>query len=350
MARIERRRLLATAAAAAAWAAGAPLARAQGQGQRRLLRGAGATFPAPLYQRWIEDFAALRDDLEVAYDPVGSGEGISRLITGSVDFAASDSAMGDEQIAQVAAGVRMIPATAGLVGVVYNLKELTAPLRIPRALLPLLFDGGIARWDDPRLADANPGQPLPSRTIARVARLDSSGTTFAFTNHLAAISDAWRASHGAGTLVAWPKGTMIARGNEGVSGRVLITEDSIGYVEFGFASRLGLQMAEIENAAGRFVAPSVAAGIAALAGSADQMPHNLRLFIADPPGAEAYPIATFSWLLLYGAYANAELRDGVLAFVRYGLTDGQKVAPELGFIPLPPAISERALAALESVS
>lgn len=345
MPRMHRRRLLLSALATSGLLAGPPLAVAQGG--RRLIVGAGATFPAPIILRWAEEFEALQGDFTVAYDVVGSGEGVSRFMTGSVNFAASDSAMSDEQIGQVANGVRMIPATAGMVGVVYNLAGLTAPLRVPRELLPLLFNGGIEKWDDPRLAAANPGQPLPSRTVAKVVRLDSSGTTFAFTNHLAAISDDWRERYGAATLIAWPKGTMVARGNEGVAGRVLITEDSIGYVEYGFASRLGLPMAELENAAGEFVAPSIEAGVAALEGSADAMPANLRLFIADPQGPGAYPVTTFSWLLLYGSYADEQLRTGVTEFARYALTDGQKVAPELGYVPLPPVIGQRALTALD---
>ena len=326
---------------AAGMALGGRSARAAGP-----IRGAGATFPAPLYARWIEEFTQARPDVALAYDAVGSGEGVSRLIAGTVDFAASDAAMTDEQIAQVPAGVRMIPATAGLVAIVANVPGLAAPLRLPRDLLAAIFLGEVTEWDDPRIAAASPGAVLPARTIAVVARLDSSGTTFALTNHLAAVSEAWRSRHGAANRIDWPGRTMLMRGNDGVAGRVLQTEYSIGYAELGFAQRLGLQTAELENAAGEFVAPNAASGQAALAGSVAEMPGNLRLFIADPQAPGAYPIATYSWLLLYGSYADQGTRATLAEFVRYGLTDGQAIAAEMGYVPLPAAVVERALAAV----
>lgn len=315
-----------------------------------VIRGAGATFPAPLYERWIADFTKSKPDLAIEYDAVGSGEGVSRLIAGTVDLAGSDAAMTDEQIAQVPGGVRMIPATAGLVSIIYNVPGLAAPLRLGRDLLAAIFSGEVTEWDDPAIAAANPGAALPARTIAIVARLDRSGTTFALTNHLSAVSDVWRAKHGASTRIDWPGRTMLMRGNEGVAGRVLQTEYSIGYAELGFAQRLGLQTAEIENAAGSFVAPSLASGQAALASSVAEMPDNLRLFIADPKGADAYPIATFSWLLLHADYPDAGIAAAVAEFVRYGLTDGQAAAAELGYVPLPAGVVERALAAVTGLT
>jgi phosphate transport system substrate-binding protein len=338
--------------AAVPLAAGIALVGPSGRPARaaKLIRGAGATFPAPLYARWIEEFAKAHAEVAIEYDAVGSGEGVSRLIVGAVDFAASDAAMSDEQIAKVPAGVKMIPATAGLVSVIYNVPGLLAPLRLSRDLLAAIMLGEVTEWDNPRIAEANPGVTLPRRTIAVVARLESSGTTFALTNHLSAISDAWRTTRGAANRIDWPGGTMLMRGNEGVAGRVLQTEYSLGYAELGFAQRLGLQTAELQNAAGAFVAPSRASGEAALAASADDMPEDLRLFIADPKGADAYPIATFSWLLLYGAYADEGTRSALADFVRYGLTDGQVIAAELGYVPLPAAVAERALAAVTGLS
>ncbi len=316
----------------------------------KVIRGAGATFPAPLYQRWIADFARMRTDVAIEYDAVGSGEGVARLIAGSVDFAASDAAMSDEQIAQVAGGVRMVPATAGLVSIIYNIPDLAAPLKLTRDLLAAMFQGDVTEWNDPRIAAANPGAELPARTIAIVARLDRSGTTFALTNHLSAISTGWKEKHGAATRIDWPGRTMLMSGNEGVAGRVLQTEYSLGYAELGFAQRLGLQTAEVENAAGAFVAPDPASGQAALAGSVDDMPENLRLFIADPKGPAAYPIATFSWLLLYATYPDQGTRGVLADFLRYGLTDGQAIAAELGYVPLPAAVAERSLAAVTGLT
>ena len=346
----QRRALLRAAIPLSVGLLGTSLPRAHAQSAAKLIRGAGATFPAPLYQKWIEAFEAARPEFDVEYDAVGSGEGISRLVTGSVDFAASDAAMTDEQIAKVEGGVRMIPATAGLVAIIYNVPGLAAPLKLPRDLLPAIFTGEVTEWDDPRIAAANPGADLPSRTIAIVARLDSSGTTFALTNHLSALSESWRKAHGAATRVDWPGRTMLMRGNEGVAGRVLQTEYSIGYAEFGFAQRLGLQMAELQNAAGAFVGPSIASGEAALAGSAAEMPENLRLFIADPAGPASYPIATFSWLLLYASQGDAPTRAAVADFVRFGLTDGQALAADLGYIPLPAAVAERSLTAISGLT
>ena len=258
--------------------------------------------------------------------------------------------MTDEQIARVPDGVRMIPTTAGVVAIVHNIPALSAPLRLTRELLPAIFAGEIREWNDPRIAAANEGVSLPERTIAIVARLDSSGTTFALTNHLSALSDAWKDARGAATRIDWPGAAMLMRGNDGVAGRVLQTEYSIGYVELGFARRLGLQMAELQNAAGEFVAPDTASGEAALTDSAAQMPDNLRLFITDPPGQASYPITTFSWLLLYARYADAGVRGAVTDFVRYGLTKGQASAAELGYVPLPPGVANRALTALDTLS
>jgi phosphate transport system substrate-binding protein len=326
------------------------LPRARAQSGRKRIRGAGATFPAPLYRRWIEEFEKANADVAIEYDAVGSGEGVSRLIGGLVDFAASDAAMTDDQIGKVSGGVRMIPATAGAVAIVYNVPGLMAPLKLPRDLLPAIFAGDVHDWDDARIAAANPEVSLPNRTIAIVARLDSSGTTFALSHHLSAISDRWRSSRGAATRIDWPGMAMLRRGNDGVAGRVLQTEYSIGYVEFGFAQRLGLRMAELQNAVGAFVAPSLASGEAALADSATRMPEDLRLFITDPPGAASYPITTFSWLLLYAKYGDPAARGALVDFVRFGLTAGQTYAAELGYVPLPTGVVDRALAALATLS
>lgn len=349
MTRMQRRTVLGAAMPlAAAIALGSLPGRAAAA--TTVIRGAGATFPAPLYERWIAEFAKSRPDLTIEYDAVGSGEGVNRLISGSVDFAGSDAAMTDEQIAQVPGGVRMIPATAGLVSVIYNVPGLAAPLKLTRALLAAIFAGDVTEWDDPGIAAANPGATLPARTIAIVARLDRSGTTFALTNHLSAISEAWRAKHGAATRIDWPGRAMLMRGNEGVAGRVLQTEYSIGYAERGFAERLGLQTAGLENAAGSFVAPNLTTGQAALTSSVAEMPDNLRLFIADPKGSDAYPIATFSWLLVHAAYADPATGAALAEFVRYSLADGQVIAAELGYVPLPAAVVERALAAVTGLT
>jgi phosphate transport system substrate-binding protein len=311
---------------------------------------AGSSFAAPLFKQWIEVYGPGQPHLALSYDSVGSGEGIDRFLAGTLDIGATDAPMSPAEAARVGGPYAQVPVTAGMIAIAYNLPGVEGALNLPRDLYPDIFLGRIDRWDDPRIAAANPGTKLPAKLIQVVARLDSSGTTFALTNHLSAISDGWRNTHGAANRIDWPGGTMLMRGNEGVAGRVLQTEYALGYAEFGFAQRLGLQTAELQNAAGAFVAPSRVSGEAALVASADEMPENLRLFIADPKGADAYPIATFSWLLLYGGYADEGTRSALAEFVRYGLTDGQVIAAELGYVPLPAAVAERALAAVTGLS
>lgn len=314
------------------------------------LKGAGATFPAPLYFNWIQSFKEARPGDAISYDPVGSGAGIKRFLAGEVDFGASDALMSDAQVAAVGRGAVAVPATAGMVVVVYNLPELTAPLRLGREVLGGIFSGAITEWNDPKIAADNPGVTLPDRTIGIVVRRDGSGTTFALTTHLSAVSEAWAASGpGVGTLVDWPGSAMTAVGNDGVAGRIRISTDSIGYVEYGYAKRLGLAMAVLENRAGSFVAPTAAAGAAALADTADEMPADGRQLIPDPKGPDSYPIVTYSWLLLYRSYPDADLLQALRAFVAWGLEEGQAAAPDLGYIPLPEVVATKSKALLATV-
>jgi phosphate transport system substrate-binding protein len=265
------------------------------------LRGAGATLPAPLYEKWIQAYRKENPDTVIAYEPVGSGEGQRRYLADQVDFGASDAALSDEQMAKVKAGARLVPVTAGIVVLAYNVPGLTAPLRLSREVIAEIFAGRIRTWNEPRIRAANPDANLPNRSIAVVARQDGSGTTFALTNHLSAVSVAWRdRGPGASNLVDWRGMAMLARGNEGVAGRIKVSEYSLGYVEYHFARRLGLAMAALQNRTGRYVEPGERGGQGALAASARQMPDNLRLFLPDPEGEDSYPIVTLSWLLFYG--------------------------------------------------
>lgn len=307
------------------------------------VRGAGATFPAPLYEKWIETYKGQNRDLEFRYESVGSGEGIKRFIAGSVDFAASDAAMKDSEIAQVKRGVRLVPATAGMVVLAYNLWGVEGDLKLKRDVYVDIFSGKIRKWNDPRIKETNPGLTLPSMDITTVSRLDSSGTTYALTNHLSAISERWKDGPGVGKLIDWPGRTMGARGNEGVAQRIKLSEGSIGYVEYGFAKRLGLRVASLENKAGQFVKPELQSGRAALTASSVDMPHTLQSFVPDPDGAGSYPIVSFSWLLLYEQYLDSEKAKALKDVVAWGLTKGQKYAEALGYIPLPQNVVSRAL-------
>lgn len=315
-----------------------------------LIQGAGATFPAPLYQAWIKAYADVAPTVRVAYQPVGSGEGVKRFLAHEVDFGASDAAMSDEQLRGARDGVKMVPTTAGMVALAYNLPGLIEPLKLKRDVYVDILLGKIRRWDDPRIVASNPGAALPKRDIVRVVRKESSGTTYAFTNHLGAVSAEWRdKGPGIGKVVDWPGNAMTATGNEGVAARINISLGSIGYVEYGQAKRLGLALALLENSAGQFVAPSEASGQRALTENLGQMPENLRLFLPDPQGEDAYPIVTLSWLLLYPQYAGAGRAAAVKEFVNWALSEGQAYSHELGFLPLPEEIARLSRSAVASI-
>ncbi len=314
-----------------------------------VIRGAGATFPAPLYKHWITEFQKAHDKVIIDYEAVGSGEGIKRFMNESVMFGASDAAMNDEQIASVKRGAHLIPATAGIIVLAYNLKGVDA-LKLTREVYVDIFLGDIKKWNDPRIQKSNPDAQLPNQNIVIVARRDSSGTTYAFTNHLSAVSTKWRdRGPGIGKVVDWPGNAMTAKGNEGVAGRIKISDGSIGYVEFGFADRAELSMAALENKAGRFTRPLCDSGAATLQHHAGLMPDNLRIFFPDPDGESSYPIVTYSWLLVYENYANAEKWKHLKAFIKYGLTQGQAYSAGHGYCRLPDQVVKLALAKLDQI-
>ena len=314
------------------------------------LSGAGSTFSAPLYNQWIEAYQQVRPDISVTYNAVGSGEGIRRFIAGSVDFGASDVVLSDSEATKIAKGAVMIASTAGMVVLAYNVPGLRGELKLPRDLYPGIFSGAINHWDDPRIQKANPGLTLPHRDIVIVARQDSSGTTYALTNHLATIDPAWRAQgHGVGKLIEWPASAMLASGNEGVASRIKISEGSIGYVEYGFAKRLGLPMAVLQNKAGSFIAPGEAAGRQALAEASAKTQAELNQSVADPSGTGAYPLVTFSWIFLYRQYADPEKGAALRDFVTWGLSNGQAFGGEFGYLPLPNEVAASGRQALGSV-
>lgn len=307
------------------------------------LNGAGATFPEPLYQQWAKLYHSQHPDVSIHYEGVGSGEGIKRFIAEQVDFGASDSAMNDAEIAQVKRGVSLIPTAAGMVVLAYNLPGLGSELRLSRAAVAGIFLGKIKRWDDIEILKTNPGLPLPPNHIQPVVRLDSSGTTYAFTSHLSAISKAWRESGpGTGKQVGWPGGALTGSGNEGVAQKINISQYSIGYLEYGFAQRLGLPMATLENKFGSYIRPSASSGWNSLATAADKLPGDMRLFVPDPDGIDSYPIVTLSWVLLYHQYEEQKKATALKEFLNWSLYRGQEIAGQLGYIPLPYLITSRA--------
>jgi phosphate transport system substrate-binding protein len=311
-------------------AAGAAIVASSASAQQ--LSGAGATFPAPLYQRWAVEYNKLHPKVQVNYQSVGSGAGVKQFMQGTVDFAASDAAMSDEEIAKAKQGVVMLP----------DVKD----LKLSRDAYVGIFLGTVKKWNDPAIAKENSGVTLPDMPINVATRSDGSGTTFVFTKHLAAISKDFADEVGTDKSVTWPVGAG-GKGNEGVTALIKQTPGTIGYVEYGYAVNNGLSMASLQNKAGNFVKPTDASGAATLAHV--EFPENLRIWPEDPTGNEDYPIATFTWLLLYKKYSDADKLKALKEFVTYGLVEGQKFSAELGYIPLPAAVVEKSKAALSTV-
>ena len=263
------------------------------------LTGSGATFPFPLYSAWFKAFSAKQKTISVDYQGKGSGAGIQDFTNHTVDFAASDAAMTDEQISKVPGGVQLLPMTAGEIVLGYNLPGSPKALKLPRDVYPAIFLGKITKWSDPKIKAANPGVSLPDLDITVVRRADSSGTTFVFTSHLSAISDEWKKGPGAGTTVNWPKADKFVASpkNDGVTATIKQTPGAIGYVEYAFAKFSKIEMAQLQNRAGQFVSPGGEGGPAALASV--PLPPDLRAWVTDPEGAKAYPISTYTWMLFY---------------------------------------------------
>ncbi|CAD5930035.1 Phosphate-binding protein PstS [Planktothrix tepida] len=310
------------------------------------LVGAGATFPAPLYQRWFSDIGAGTKNLQIDYQAVGSGAGVERFVQGLVQFGASDVAMKDDEIAKVTNGVLMLPMTAGSIVLAYNVPDL-AELKLSQQNLVDIFSGKITNWNDPALATDNPGITLPDLPIQVVYRSDGSGTTGVFTKNLSAMSEEWKNSVGEGKTVQWPVG-IGAKGNDGVTAQINQAPGAIGYIEYGYAKSANLKMADLQNKAGNFIKPTDAAAAKTL--ESVELPEDLRAFITNPEGADSYPIVTYSWILAYQKYDNPEVAKSVEAMIQYGLTEGQKISPELGYVPLPPAVVKKVAEKADQIS
>lgn len=313
------------------------------------LTGSGASFPYPIYATWFKAYGRANPDVLINYQAKGSGAGIRDLINGTVDFAGSDAAMSDAEIAELDGGVVMIPITAGKIVIAYNLPGIDEPLRLGREVYPRVFLGEIRRWNDPAIAADNPNVRLPDLPITVVRRADSSGTTYAFTNHLSSASTSWQRGPGRGKTVPWPDSDKIiaAPKNDGVTATILQTPGAIGYVEYGYAKFGKLPMAMLQNRAGRFVLPGPRSGRAALENA--PLPEDLRVWIPDPANDGAYPIVTYTWLLLRRQNPDAGVAIALRRLVADCLTSGQAAAVDLGYLPLPDAVVERSLSALDRV-
>lgn len=304
------------------------------------LNGAGATFPAPLFQRWFVEYNKINRDTQVNYQSVGSGAGIKQFMGNTVDFGASDVAMKDDEIAKVSRGVVLLPVTAGSVVLAFNNKDVTT-LKLTRQQLADIFLGKIKNWNEI-------GSPK-SKPIRVIYRSDGSGTTGVFTKHLAAINSEWKSKVGEGTTVQWPTG-IGAKGNEGVTATIMQTDGAIGYVEFGFAKKNKLKTAELQNKAGKFVPGTLQNAAVSL--SQIQLPANLRAFAPDPSGERAYPIVSFSWILAYKKYPDAKKAQALKQVLNWCVskTGGQKFSTDLGYIPLPDNVIQKVTQAINTIS
>ena len=309
------------------------------------LTGAGASFPAPLYQKWFSEYNKQNPNVKVSYQSVGSGAGVEQFTQGTVDFGASDVAMKDEEIAAVERGVALLPMTAGSIVLAYNLPDVPE-LKLSRQAYVDILMGKIKKWNDPAIAKLNPDAKLPNSNIAVVHRSDGSGTTGVFTKHLSAISPEWSDKVGSGKTVEWLTGVG-AKGNEGVTAQILQTEGSLGYIEYGYAKQQDIPTATLENKAGKYVAPSDESAADAL--SAATLPENLRAFVTDPEGDASYPIVTYTWLLAYENYDDPGKLQAFKDVVNWSLTEGQAYAGELGYIPLPDNVVEKVQSKLDTI-
>lgn len=304
------------------------------------LNGAGATFPYPIYLKWFSNYAE-QTGVKINYGSVGSGAGIKQLSEGTVDFGASDGPMSDEELAAAKGGpVLHFPTVLGAVVLTYNLPEVTAPLTLTGEVIADIFLGKITKWNDPRIAAANAGVTLPAKDILVVHRSDGSGTTYIFTDYLTAVSSAWKAGPGKGKSVTWPVG-LGGKGNEGVSGSVKQTPGTIGYVELAYAKQNRLPSARVINASGAAIEPTIASITAAAEGAMAQLgkDSDYRVSIVNAAGASAYPISSFTWLLVYQNQADPTKAGKLVDFMRWMYATGQQSAASLDYAPLPAALA-----------
>lgn len=306
-----------------------------GKPENIALTGAGATFPFPLYSKWMAQYHALHPNVQINYQSIGSGGGIRQITARTVDFGASDVPMTDEELKKVPAKLVQIPTTLGAVVVTYNAPGVTAPLRLAPEVLADIYLGKVTRWNDKRIAAENPGVRLPASDISVVYRSDGSGTTAVFTDYLAKVSAEFKTAVGAGKSVRWPRG-LGAKGNEGVTGQLKTTPNTLGYVELAYAMQNKLPTAHIKNKAGNYVGPSIDSATAAAAGI--ELPESLTASITDAAGSDAYPIASFTYLLVYEDAVDQKKGAALIDFLWWALHDGQKDCAPLDYAPLPPPV------------
>jgi len=310
------------------------------------INGAGATFPYPIYSKWFDAYAKVDPSVRFNYQSIGSGGGQKQILAQTVDFGASDGPMSDDNLSKAPGKLLHIPTVAGAVVMTYNLPG-NVSLKLDGATIADIFLGKISKWNDPRIAAPNPGVSLPSGDIVVVHRSDGSGTTFIFTDYLSKVSPEWKQKAGTNTSVNWPVG-LGGKGNEGVSGQVKQTPNSIGYVELIYAIQNKMPYAEVKNAAGEFVKPTLDSVTAALATA--EVPDDFRFSMTNAPGKEAYPIAGATWLLVYQQQKDATKGKKLVEFLKWAESDGEKMARALDYAPLPDVLQQRVLKRINEIN
>lgn len=309
------------------------------RGSTLLINVAGATFPYPIYSKWFDLYHHLHPNAEINYQSIGSGGGIEQLRAGTVDFGASDMPLNDKLLSTFHFKILQFPTVLGAVVPTYNLPGITETLKFTPQALAGIYLGKVTHWNDPALAGPNPGVKLPNQKIIVIHRSDGSGTTFVWTDYLSKVSLEWKTRVGSNTAVNWPVG-LGGKGNEGVSGLVEQTPYSMGYVELIYVLQNHLPYGEVENAAGKFIRASLDNVTAAASGAAEQMRNDLRVSITNAPGEDAYPICSFTYLLIPVQIADSAKRDIIKGFLNWMMTDGQKYTEALSYAPLPQGVVE----------
>jgi phosphate transport system substrate-binding protein len=316
--------------------------------QKVQIQGAGATFPNPIYQKWISEYNKLHPDVEINYQSLGSGAGIRQITNQTVFFGASDGPMTNDQLQAAPSKIVHIPTVLGADVPVYNLPGVTTELKFSGTVLADIFLGKITKWNDPALTKLNPGVNLPGTDITVVHRSEASGTTYIWVDYLSKVSAEWKAKAGVATQVNWPTGVG-GKGNEGVSGVVQQTPGSLGYVELVYAMQNKIAYGSVQNMAGEFTKATVDSVTAAAGAAAGKMPPDFRVSITNAPGKGVYPIASFTWILLYENPKDKKLAKPMLEFMKWAITDGQKFAGGLGYAPLPAEVVKLEMAALDKI-
>ncbi len=333
-------KFLRTLTACAAIATGVGQASAQ-----MLINGAGATFPYPIYSKWFFEYAKVDPAVRFNYQSIGSGGGQKQILEQTVDFGASDGPMSDENLAKAPGKILHIPTVAGAVVITYNLPG-NPELKFDGQAVADIFLGKITKWNDPALAKLNSGAKLPNTDIVVVHRSDGSGTSYIFTDYLSNVCPEWQSKVGKNTSVKWPVG-LGGKGNEGVAGQIKQLQGSIGYVELAYAHQNKLPVAELKNATGNFIKPSLESVTAALASA--KVPEDFRFSMVNPPGADAYSIAGTTWLLVYEKQKDAEKGKKLVEFLKWAATKGEGMAATLDYAPLPEALQKRVLERIKSI-